>query len=307
MEPSFTCLTYLDTTCMEVIPGSHRRPHMKLWEAVSQFGSRVRLSLRVSDVLLFHSCLLHRGIFTERLPHRRLIQVFEVFPSKALYECYGTQVVHIPSSMSSEKASSVLEWVYESTAMVATWFGYLNAATGYGYSSSDSSANSDETSQRTTRALLYSSEGTRPRLIPRHRSQIKVANSPSPLDIGPIWQPGNHYILNSNENQVLTLEEGPTKKDLGWKQYNQQFLTYGVVIGFFVLGTLFLIFSFCQALTKGKQEGNKSINLKQPCDPSWMLQRRKNHYDYRDQRDREWSDGEDGVDGWDGWDGWVTR
>jgi hypothetical protein len=228
IEPCFTCLVYLDSTTMEVIPGSHKLPHMSKWEAIQNFSQRVRLSLKASDVLLFYSSLLHRGIFTENLPRRRLIQVFDVFPNRALYDLFGPQIVHIPATESSQNASSLMEWVYkkEVPSAVANWLGYLNAATGYGYQPNESSTQNSFGMSH----LMYSSEGTRPRLVPKHRIQKGSME----------WEPSNHYVFNeSNSN---TLPEGKEKSLLAWKQYTQQYVTYAAISALILICLMMLCF-----------------------------------------------------------------
>ena len=198
LEPFYTCLTYLDDTVMEVISKSHRQPHMSNKEAISQYQkNRLRLKMNAGDILFFHACLLHRGIFTEGLTHRRLIQIFEVYPNQELFDKFSPNIIHIPPSIYSQQTSGISQWIFQNPCLaeVCNWFGYLNSATGYGW---------DKESDKSD-GLVYSSEGTRPRLIPTGG-----------------WEPGNQYILV----QKVKTASNILSKILGWKLYTRQYISY---------------------------------------------------------------------------------
>jgi ectoine hydroxylase-related dioxygenase (phytanoyl-CoA dioxygenase family) len=80
---------------MEVIPGSHTKLFMNFNDSIKSLGNRKKIYIEQGDILLFYSNLLHRGIFTENLTHRRLIQVFEIFPSTKSFNKYKNQILHI--------------------------------------------------------------------------------------------------------------------------------------------------------------------------------------------------------------------
>ena len=94
--PVYTCLIYFDKTNMEVIPGSHLNYFYKYSEMVGLFNKKQKITLVPGDILVFNSCLLHRGIFTEGLKHRRLLQVFEVFPNETIFNKLNKVIVHVP-------------------------------------------------------------------------------------------------------------------------------------------------------------------------------------------------------------------
>lgn len=135
--PFFTCLSYLDETFMEIIPKSHLYPVMSYADALSAYTSSdrvLRLKISPGDIMIFHSGLIHRGIFSQGLKHRRLVQVFEVFPNASLMNEYKDRILHIRN----EKSRSIGSWAIslsknESLFWIVNFFGYLNAATGYGY------------------------------------------------------------------------------------------------------------------------------------------------------------------------------
>jgi len=129
--PLYTCLCYLDKTVMELIPGTHTTPVMSYTEAFSKFNSSIKVSLNPTDLLIFNSSLIHRGIFTENLGQRRLIQVFNCFLNKNDFMKYSPRLLDIEGD---NKFSDVFLMLYKSsiTSFVPNLFGYLNAATGSG-------------------------------------------------------------------------------------------------------------------------------------------------------------------------------
>lgn len=123
--PVFTCLTYLDKTTMEVIPGSHKNTIV--------LGPSRRIELHPGDVLLFHSTLLHKGIFTENLEHRRLIQVFEVCRNYEEYVRFIERSYHITAR---ETYSDLMVHISKNPILniVPSFFEYMNSAIfRYGY------------------------------------------------------------------------------------------------------------------------------------------------------------------------------
>jgi len=132
--PLYTCLSYLDATIVELIPGTHLRPVMGWGEAWRTYGQAQRLEVQPGDVLLFHAGLIHRGIFTEGLARRRLIQVFEVYPSQNAADTYRPRVLHLYNK-TNQRAGTGLAWLSRHAWAfgLVNWMGYANAATGYGY------------------------------------------------------------------------------------------------------------------------------------------------------------------------------
>lgn len=184
-SPIYTCLMYLDRTVMEVVPGSHLKPVMSFTQAIREYPSKERLVIEPGDVVIFHQYLLHRGIFTERLPHRRLIQVFEVFPDVETRAAVEPFMLHLPSRYSSS-ATKVAVFASEWDVIITpiNWVGYMNAATGYGYHRFPLvKAGLDQ--YRT-----ISSEGLRPRLT---------------VELG-TFQPLNYYIIVADKTADMPVE-----------------------------------------------------------------------------------------------------
>lgn len=132
VPPFYTCLTYFDRTVMELIPQSHKRQHYDLSDLWDLYNSKLNLEIQPGDVLVFHSSLLHRGIFTQKLAHRRVIQVFEVFNNRDTLRDMIPRIMHVQGK---EKYSNFMiqasKGVGPLISMINTW-AYVNAAQGYG-------------------------------------------------------------------------------------------------------------------------------------------------------------------------------
>lgn len=132
VPPVYTCLTYFDRTVMELIPQSHKRQHYDLSDLYDLYNTKLNLEIQPGDILIFHSSMLHRGIFTQKLPHRRVIQVFEVFNSEKTLQEMIPRIMHVKGD---EKYGSFMiqasKGVGPLISMINTW-AYINAAQGYG-------------------------------------------------------------------------------------------------------------------------------------------------------------------------------
>lgn len=159
--PIYTLLIYLDSTIMEVIQGSHLKPVMGYLEALEMYNNKVQIKMEPGDVLLFNSLLLHRGVFTENLNSRKLIQVFDVFQNSELYDKYANRIIHIPANVNAKDTNNIISnsSIYLSKLSISisamNMLGYLNAATGYGYNSNTNLVGS----------VYYASEAYQPRTI----------------------------------------------------------------------------------------------------------------------------------------------
>ncbi len=192
--PGVTVLTYLDATTMELIPGSHKAPRNSLRD----FTKRECICIMPGDVLIFYSTLLHRGIFTEELPHRRLIQVFDVFTTAEELSTWNAVTVHVPGD---ERASDtvILLSRFRLPAAILNVFGFLNAVGGYG----DAAQFLEE---KYPWAVAFSSEGLRDR-----------------ISIQPgTWQPINKYAVVTKTRDIHPADYAQWK----WILYYKQFALY---------------------------------------------------------------------------------
>ncbi len=88
--PIYTGLCYLDPATVEVIPGTHLKQKSNGWE------NKIQLNINPGDIVVFHANLHHRGI--PGTNSRRLIQIFEIFPNKDLFEKYNKNLLTVLTS-----------------------------------------------------------------------------------------------------------------------------------------------------------------------------------------------------------------
>lgn len=219
--PIYTCLSYLDETDMEVIPGSHRTPSISLRQALWAAPSAQRLTLRPGDILVFQAQLLHRGIFTQTdLPHRRLIQVFELYPHPLLEQAYTHRILHLYNETPRDYGG----WFktlsrFNFMATILNYLGYLNAATGYG------SLHSPLDHLQLDYDFV-SSEGPQCRL-------------PTPTG----WQPSNLYVINGTHHP--SINQAQHRNLMFWIHESTL-----VLMGFFLVVTILLILWTVQRRTR---------------------------------------------------------
>ena len=96
--PIYTCLCYFDNSTMELIPGSHI-PNNNL--SLTNYKNRKTVELTGGDILVFHANIQHRGKNFYKNPNRRLLQVFEVFPNKNVFNQYFNNLIIVQSSTST--------------------------------------------------------------------------------------------------------------------------------------------------------------------------------------------------------------
>jgi hypothetical protein len=208
--PSYTCLSYLDTTVMEIIPGSHKNLFIPLSDIISTYGKRMRIQMNPGDILIFQSTMLHRGIFFQNnQKNRKLIQVFEVFPSKQLLLEYKDNFIHVEGK---EAYSGTMQFLskYSLPTYFLNWIGYINASSGYGKLP-------EEYLPDGTNCIYLSSEGLRGREIISDRET---------------WQPQNRYVV---KYETILLENKHRNK-FNHYCYNRKFyITILLMILLFIL------------------------------------------------------------------------
>jgi hypothetical protein len=140
--PCFTCVMYLDKTVMEIIPGTHLTPFISYLDVAQTYQKVKQLFINPGDVLVFYSTLIHRGIFTEKLKHRRVIQVFEVFDSPTNLNKHKDRIVY---KLGDETHSEAVQYISKTWWLIYLWNlgGYLNSATGYGILNNCNNPNMD--------------------------------------------------------------------------------------------------------------------------------------------------------------------
>ena len=100
--PIFTGLIYFDESDVELIPHSHKSHKLKQQENITiktyeTYSMKQKLHIVPGDFLLFHANIHHRGLFydTANTSNRRLLQVFEIFPNRNIYELEKEKVLSV--------------------------------------------------------------------------------------------------------------------------------------------------------------------------------------------------------------------
>lgn len=235
LNPSMTVLSYLDTTVMEIIPGSHLHPVIEWSDMISTYNKKQKMTLHPGDILLFYSTTLHRGIFSENLENRRLIQVFETFKTQAEYQRYSNDIYHVKSSEKYEAYGDMMIWLskQEMTIFIFNQMGYLNAAKGYGH---------------ITNTMPYlSSEGTRGRLE---------------LDFTQEWQPINKYVFHEKKSEL----PDEYVSAFNWYCYNLFFITTFILLCSIIFLIVYVIYKIYKSnktnIVNMVNSANKTIKNK---------------------------------------------
>jgi Phytanoyl-CoA dioxygenase (PhyH) len=218
-DPIYTCLTYFDTTTMELIPRSHLKHSFTYSEAITLLKNTktVEITVEPGDILVFHATLIHRGIFTEQLSHRRVLQVFDVFPSKHDFHRYSQQIIHV---LGKEKHSAAMVYMSKIPLIIncINLVGYLNAATGYGWSKKE---NAIDACGLAKQIRYISSEGLRGRLHPQTSGEHEI----------------NKYII---KNPTIDLDED-LYDTFNFYCYTRQYTLYTFIV---ILLIVVLILAF---------------------------------------------------------------
>ena len=90
--PCHTVLLYADKGRLQLIPKSHRKTHISLIHATYDISNLITVDIEPGDLLVFNASLMHRGIFFNTEDHRRLMQIFEVYPNQETFKKFGTMV-----------------------------------------------------------------------------------------------------------------------------------------------------------------------------------------------------------------------
>lgn len=168
----FTCLTYLDSSEMYVIPESHKTLASDSFMDHSMiYTTRKKIHMNPGDILLFYSTLIHCGIFTNVVSNRRLLQVFEVFPTTEQLDDSLHNSLHVKGHT---LLSNLMINISKNELLISSmsFASFINSFSGYG-------------SMGFKHISYLSSEGMRPR-----------------LEISGKAQDLNYYIMNKKTNDM---------------------------------------------------------------------------------------------------------
>jgi hypothetical protein len=225
--PSYTCLSYLDETVMEIIPNSHKNLFINLTDVLNVYSNRVKIKINPGDILLFSSTMLHRGIFTGDNKTRKLVQVFEVFPNKELLMKYKDNFIHVKGQ---ETYSSYMQFIskFDLPISILNWIGYINASTGYGILPK-------HYLPKNTSIYYLSSEGLRGR---------------EEIDYNSSSQTNNRYVIKYN---TIDLDD-EHKVHFNHHCYNKKFTMCTVLIILFYLLFIYLLYKLITIFLKNNKK-----------------------------------------------------
>ena len=90
--PCHTVLLYADKGRLQLIPKSHKKTHISLIHATYDLSNLITVDIEPGDFLVFNASLIHRGKFFNTENHRRLMQIFEVYPDQETFQKFATKV-----------------------------------------------------------------------------------------------------------------------------------------------------------------------------------------------------------------------
>lgn len=90
--PCHTVLLYGDEGKLQLIPRSHGKTHISLAHATYDLTNIITVDIHPGDLLVFNASIMHRGIFFDTEAHRRLMQIFEVYPNLETFKKFAPMV-----------------------------------------------------------------------------------------------------------------------------------------------------------------------------------------------------------------------
>jgi hypothetical protein len=130
----------LDPAQLRVVPGSHRRLSLSVAQATMVLTHSKKLELQSGDAVLFHSTLLHGGIFSSRKQNRRrVVQLFDISPTQKSVGCAhpNDRVLHVWTPADRTAPGFRLSRMAHVPGIggIMAWAGSMTGARGYGYPS----------------------------------------------------------------------------------------------------------------------------------------------------------------------------
>jgi hypothetical protein len=126
--PVYTALCYFDNAKLELIPGSHLKTRESFIELNNK---RIVLDLEPGDIVLINAAIIHRGVNFTKEGDRRVLQVFEIFPTQEIYnENIGKLLTVDTSSKSTSKNLlyyiAQIKWLIEIVNFIGFYLSYNN-------------------------------------------------------------------------------------------------------------------------------------------------------------------------------------
>lgn len=240
--PVYTCLIYLDPARMQIIPGSHGVVKYSIGNAMHIFNNNVEeVNIEPGDMLVFHSNTLHRGIFTDNVKSRKLIQVFDVHPTPDDFEKNNDKIMHV---LGKEKNSNLFIKLSKNplSASIINFFGFLNSSMGHGKNNNLLSELGYGDKH------VFSSEGLRGRLM---------------IDKNEKYQPINKYVFNDRINSSDNTLDEKHHSAYHYDCFDRQFIQYTILSVIIVLLLCYLLYLLISSLCRDSKRVRR-LNVRRP-------------------------------------------
>jgi hypothetical protein len=125
--PMYTALCYFDKAELELVPGSHIMPRKSFSE---DNDNRTILHLEPGDIVVFNAVVTHRGVNFSNGENRRVLQVFELFPTRELHDQHVSKFLTCDTSPKKIDRKNLLyyvaqiKWLIEIVNFVGYYLSY---------------------------------------------------------------------------------------------------------------------------------------------------------------------------------------
>jgi hypothetical protein len=113
--PMYTALCYFDKAELELVPGSHIMPRKSFSE---DNDNRTVLHLEPGDIVVFNAVISHRGVNFSNGENRRVLQVFELFPTRELHDQNVYKFLTCDTSPKKRDSKNLLYYVAQVKCLI---------------------------------------------------------------------------------------------------------------------------------------------------------------------------------------------
>ena len=127
--PIYTALCYFDNAQLELIPGSHLKPRESF---IQENSKRIILDLEPGDIVLINAAFVYRGVNFTKEGDRRVLQVFEIFPTQEIYNENVGKLLTVDTTISNSNSKNLLyyiaqiKWLIEIVNFIGFYLSYNN-------------------------------------------------------------------------------------------------------------------------------------------------------------------------------------
>jgi len=121
--PVYTALCYFDKAEIELLPGSHKKNGL-----LQDYKNKIVLHLNPGDILIFNAALYHRGVNYSKGKDRRVLQVFEIFPTRELYSKHISKLLTVDTNTNNNFLYYVaqIKWLIDIVNLIVYLLSYYD-------------------------------------------------------------------------------------------------------------------------------------------------------------------------------------